>query len=269
MRIATASEPGDAAKASEDWIHADRDIVIVLDGATARTDTGCIHGIAWYAAKLGSAIANLAVDRSLELKAVLGQAIAETANQHRECDLEHAGTPSAAVGIVRQQVDIIEYLVLGDITLVLDLGDQPVVITDERVDATAVDERAEAARLPFGSEEKRLALLRMKHAELAVRNQPNGYWVAAADPSAADHAITGTVPSTDMRRFAVLTDGAARAAVLFHALDWPILLDALENKGPSWLISRVRELEASDPTGSKWPRNKGSDDASAVFVVYQ
>jgi len=44
MRIATASEPGDAAKASEDWIHADRDIVIVLDGQTrAAVLTGTGH----------------------------------------------------------------------------------------------------------------------------------------------------------------------------------------------------------------------------------
>jgi len=268
MRIVTASEPGDAAKASEDWILADRDTVIVLDGATARTETGCTHGIAWFAAKLGSAIASTAVDKSLELKEVLAQAIAHTADQHRDCDLEHVGTPSTAVGIVRQQTDALEYLVLGDVTLVLDSGYELAVITDDRVDTTAVEERAEAARHPFGTEEKRLALLRMKHAELAVRNQPNGYWVAAADPSAANHAITGTVSTTGMRRFAVLTDGAARAVVLFQLFDWHALLDTMENKGPSWLISRVRELEASDPTGGKWLRNKRSDDASAVFVGY-
>lgn len=146
-RPATASEPGDAAKAGEDWIHADRDIVIVLDGATVRTDTGWAHGIAWYAAKLGSAIASAAGNRSLELKAVLAHAIACTAGQHRGCDLQHAGTPSAAVGIVRQQANAIEYLVLGDVTLVFDAGRVLAVITDDRVDAIAVDERPIHQRL--------------------------------------------------------------------------------------------------------------------------
>jgi hypothetical protein len=48
------------------------------------------------------------------------------------------------------------------------------------VDKTARAEREEADRHPFGSAEKQAALLRMKHAELAARNQPGGYWVAAA-----------------------------------------------------------------------------------------
>ncbi|MFE9695167.1 hypothetical protein [Micromonospora sp. NPDC005806] len=86
-------------------------------------------------------------------------------------------------------------------------------------------EREEADRHPFGSAEKQAALLRMRHAELAARHQPGGYWVAAADPFAAQHAITGEVPLVSVRRVAVLTDGAARLVALF---DWPDVLDVLD-----------------------------------------
>src|SRR5437588_9355589 len=53
MRVSTVTEPGDPARDNEDWVTADPDLVIVLDGATARTATGCAHGIAWYARNPG------------------------------------------------------------------------------------------------------------------------------------------------------------------------------------------------------------------------
>lgn len=265
MYIATATEPGDPTKANEDWIFAGEQLIVVLDGATARTDTGCRHGIAWFAAKLGSAIASLATDPTLPLSNVLWHAIVATADQHRECDLTHPGTPCAALTIVRRSSDAIEYLVLGDVTLVLDIAQGVEAITDDRVDKTAREERLEAARLPFGSEAKQAALLKMKHAELAVRNRADGYWVAAADPTVVSHAISGTVALQELRRLAVLTDGAARAVVPFGLLDWEGVLKLIDEQSPTELVKRVRAIEAADPTGERWPRNKSSDDATVVY----
>jgi hypothetical protein len=47
--------------------------------------------------------------------------------------------------------------------------------------------------------------------------------------------------------------------------DWTQLMTMLQQHGPQHLISRVRELEAGDPTGARWPRYKRSDDATAVL----
>jgi hypothetical protein len=105
----------------------------------------------------------------------------------------------------------------------------------------------------------------MKHAELAARNTPGGYWIAASDPSAVDHALTGAVPVTAVRRVAMLTDGAARAVDLFGLYDWPKLLDLVASQGPSALVDQVRTAEASDPRGIRWPRNKLSDDATVAY----
>ncbi|GAA2188058.1 hypothetical protein GCM10009848_27610 [Micromonospora lupini] len=158
-------------------------------------------------------------------------------------------------------------MLYGQVSQPVDTVDGIKVITIDRVDKTARAERDEADRHPFGSAEKQAALLRMKHAELAARNQPGGYWVAAADPFAARHAITGEVPLDSVRRVAVLTDGAARLVALFGLLDWPDVLDVLAQDGPTELISRVRAIEAADPSCMKWARNKRSDDATAVYAA--
>lgn len=267
MRVATASEAGSPKTPNEDWVTAVENLIVVLDGATARTGTGCAHGVAWYTAKLGSSLAGLAADRDLPLVEALHGAIRSAASHHEQsCDLQHPGTPSAATAVLRLNHTVLEYLVLGDVTVVIDTTDGVRVVTDDRVDHTAKAEREEADRYPFGSAEKQAALLRMKHAELAARNQPGGYWVAAADPDAATQAITGAVALTHVRRVAVLTDGAARLVALFGLLNWPEVLDLLEQHGPTELIRRVRAIEAADPSCMRWARNKSSDDATVVYA---
>ncbi|BCB81936.1 protein phosphatase 2C domain-containing protein [Phytohabitans flavus] len=261
MRVSTASYPADLAAANEDWALATQRLAVVLDGQTARTDTGCRHGVSWYVASLGAAIA---ADPDPPLQTVLAGAIERTAARHPECDLSHPATPSATVAIVRFGQSAVEYLILGDVTVLADTTSELHVLTDGRIEATATAERHAADRYPIGSAEKRAALLRMKHAELAHRNRPGGFWVAAADPAAAAHAVTGEL--TGVRRLAVLSDGAARIVAPFGQLDWPGVLDLLASRGPTELIERVRAAEATDPAGTRWPRNKASDDATAVYV---
>jgi hypothetical protein len=106
----------------------------------------------------------------------------------------------------------------------------------------------------------------MKHAELAVRNQPGGYWVAAADPNVVTHALSGKVPLNGLHRTAVLTDGAARIVALFELTDWTGLLDILDAAGPDEVVRRIRAIEAADQEGRRWPRNKRSDDATIVYA---
>lgn len=266
MRVSTASWPADPAAPNEDWAFASQHLTVVLDGQTARTATGCRHGVSWYAATLGTAIATHATGPGEPLDAVLARAIELTAARHPECDLSHPATPSATVAIVRFGPQSVEYLILGDTTVLIDTTTDLRVLSDGRVEAAATAERHAADRHPIGSPEKRAALLRMKHAELALRNHPDGFWVAARDPVAARHAITGEAPRGGVRRVAVLSDGAARIVAAFGQLDWAGALDLLESHGPDELIRRVRAVEAGDPAGTRWPRNKTGDDATAVYA---
>jgi hypothetical protein len=258
--IQIATQPGDPAKPSEDWAHASERLIVVLDGATARTETGCAHGVHWHAAQLGAAFVDLASNHGKGLTDVLREGIERVAAAHPQCDLEHPGTPSAGVAILRATGD---YLVLGDVSIVAEHRAEPVVIIDARVDLTAQAERAEVDRHLIGTPEKAAALIPMKHAELAARNVPGGYWIAAADPAAAAHALTGKIALPAGSRAAVLTDGAARAVTL-NLMTWSALLGW---QRPADLITLVRQAEQTDPLGARWPRNKASDDATAVFVT--
>jgi hypothetical protein len=266
VRVTASSEPGSPDAPNEDafFVSPDGGTVAIFDGATARTGTGCTHGVAWYTHGLAGALAGYA--RLTPAKA-LAAAITDTAARHRNtCDLGHPGTPSAAVAIVQARRKTLRYLLLGDVTVVLGLGHGIRVLTDSRVQGTARAERQAADELPSGSPEKAQALVRMKQAELTARNVAGGYWVAAADPAIVAHAITGELPRQHLQQAALLSDGAARAVDPFQLCDWRGLLTILTTAGPGELIRQVRAAEAADPAGIRWPRNKIHDDATAILI---
>jgi hypothetical protein len=53
-----------------------------------------------------------------------------------------------------------------------------------------------------------------------------------------------------------------------HITDWPGFLDILSERGPRQLIHQIREAEASDPNGERWPRHKSHDDATIAYLTH-
>jgi hypothetical protein len=163
----------------------------------------------------------------------------------------------------------VDYLVLADAIVVLDLPAGVPVVTDDRLAQLATVEHAAMHQQPTGT-----AVHHQRYAELMTelqrrRNSDDGYWVASSNPEAAEQALGGTVDRGELHRAAVVTDGATRLADRFGLLDWAGLLDVLQRSGPASLIEQVRDAEQSDPEGRRWPRSKRHDDATAVFCRFE
>ncbi|MER6948299.1 hypothetical protein ABT294_30155 [Nonomuraea sp. NPDC000554] len=62
-----------------------------------------------------------------------------------------------------------------------------------------------------------------------------------------------------------LSDGASRLVDRFHLSTWRQVLDTLDESGPDDVIRQVRTAEHSDPQGTRWPRGKAFDDATALY----
>ena len=78
----------------------------------------------------------------------------------------------------------------------------------------------------------------------ANRNQPGGFWVAKDDPRAADEAITGSCPVSELTSAVLLSNGASRIVDRFRLADWPGVMAVLASSGPAEIIRRVRQAEA-------------------------
>jgi hypothetical protein len=146
MRVRIATAAGAADRPNEDRALADGRMVVVVDGLTARTGTGCRHGVAWFA--------------------------------------DRPATPCAAVAVVGVAGPRLRYAVLGDVTVVVShAAGPPTVVSDGRMTGAARAEKDEATGLPFGSEARAAALVRMKRVEIGLRNTSHGYWIAGALPT--------------------------------------------------------------------------------------
>jgi hypothetical protein len=268
MRLTLATEPAYRDRPNEDFIGATPEAVVLLDGAGTPADleSGCSHGVAWFSHTLGSTLLG-AMTRDDSLTGILADGIKTVASMHEgTCDLTHPGSPSATVVLLRRTGGTLEWLVLADSVLVLDIpGSDPMVICDER-EATVGDQYRDPMKTAIGgTPEHVLALSGYMAAMRGHRNVEGGFWVAAVDPLAAEHALTGTIPADRVRAAAILSDGASRLVDRFALATWRQALDLLDASGPEDLIAQVRKAEHGDLDGSRWQRGKIFDDATAAL----
>ncbi|MEV6508892.1 protein phosphatase 2C domain-containing protein [Streptomyces sp. NPDC051642] len=260
MRTELVSEPGDPDRPNEDFASVGLPAsgqggsLIVLDGVTPpRGETGCLHPVPWYTARLGGALTELTVSyRDLPLPEILSRAILRTAEAHATtCDLSHPRTPQATVVLARWSPHEVEYLVLSDSALLAESPAGEVTpVLDDRL-----------SRLP------RSALATDAMIDTTLRNKEGGFFTAAADPSVAARAVTGSLPRADVRALAALTDGATRWVEKFGQGDWADCFALVRKEGAPELVTRVRALERADAEERTYlRRSKTHDDATVVYA---
>ncbi|MGW4407258.1 protein phosphatase 2C domain-containing protein [Nonomuraea sp. NPDC004702] len=272
MRVAFATQaaPG---RPNEDFVAATPDAAVLVDGAGTPpgSDSGCSHGVAWYSRTLGSALIASISQAASPLPELLAEAIKTVSSLHdNTCDLNHPGSPSTTVIMLRRRNELIEWLVLADPVLVLDITGppDPTVICDDREAQVSTRYRTEMDALDSGSDAHVSARQRYVETLRSHRNRDGGFWVAATNPLAADQALTGNMPADRVRAAALLSDGTSRLVDRFHLATWREALDTLDQHGPANLISQVRTAEHSDPHGERWPRGKTYDDATAAHLSF-
>ncbi|WP_405599414.1 MULTISPECIES: protein phosphatase 2C domain-containing protein [unclassified Streptomyces] len=260
MRIELATEPGNPDRPNEDFASAavpasgQGGTLVVLDGVTPpRGESGCLHSVPWFTARLGGTLGELSVSRrDMTLTAVLAEAIRRTADAHRQaCDLSHPRTPQATVVLARWDAERVEYLVLSDsVLLVEDASGSVTALVDDRLD-----------RVP------RSSLVSDEVADATVRNKEGGFFTAAADPSVAERAVTGELPRARARTLVALTDGVTRWVEKFREGDWADLFALVRKEGAEAVVARVRALEDADERDRVFlRRSKTHDDATAVYL---
>ncbi len=242
------------------------DVTVVLDGVSQwyTKESGCRHGTVWYVERLADRILDRAAGRTTDpatgtvpLAEAVGHAIGDVADLHRDtCDLTHPWGPSATVAVLRERADEVDYLILADCVIVVQTDESVTALTDLRL-ADLLDR----LRRPDASAEERSHL---GDGLQRLRNRPDGYWVAMADPETAAHAVTGSFARDKIRRAAVLTDGASCLVDDYGQATWAQLLDL----GPRGLIDEVRRCERGDPDRVRWRRGKVHDDATAAFCEF-
>ncbi|MDC5697282.1 hypothetical protein OO014_08430 [Intrasporangium calvum] len=254
MRAITAQLPdrGDG----DDRVHLTANAVIVLDGASAFLN----HGVsaATYVDSLGASLTQLVrASPDADLTEILRDAIARTRDA---LDLIPGRAPSSTVAIARATAEAVDLLVLGDSQVATPKG----TVRDDRLAHVAPDQR-KAYRTwlaeGHGYDDTLRGLLHELQAEqIRYRNRPGGYWIAEADPNAAQHAITSQLTIAAVPWLVVATDGAYKPMGYLGLDNWATLAHATPNQ-LSAVLMQCQQWEAQeDPDGAALPRAKRHDD---------
>ncbi len=243
----------------EDRIFIGNKSIIVLDGATQADQTVEQTG-GWIAEQIGQRFSTLIETNAsdVELKELLAQSIADVRDQS---GLKTGESPSTTVSVARFSEQRIDLLTLGDSPILTRESEgSPVnVLVDNRLDSST-----QHLQKPARSQDNSDAW-QSYYADLAeLRNQPDGFWIAEADPAAADNALAKSVP----RGAAVLlcTDGVSAMIEKYGQLSWSGLF-YIAMRSPGYLIGLTKSLESNDADRSKFQRSKVSDDKTLAVVV--
>lgn len=251
---------------SEDKIAVLDNAVLLLDGATALVPGRRSGG--WYSGKLIAELESmLAAEPSMDLVSLLANGIAAVRDAH---GLVVGDSPSSTVAMLRWSEDTVDGLVLADSPIAVRGAFGVDVLSDERL-----------ARLPRGGGGYRdrlrsgggygddhLAALRAGASRTSLwRNVEGGFWVAEADPAAAERAATRTWPRAEVSEAMLASDGVSCAVDDYALLDWAAAFRLVAARGADALLDLVRTAERADPDGKRWPRPKVSDDQALAYVA--
>jgi hypothetical protein len=258
--VAGAARPGGRGAGQDRWT-ATGSALVVLDGATA-VEPGTPPADA-YVTELSAAL-SATLANGADTRQALRESITYVA---RRLDLSAGTGPSSTVLLVQISGGVAELAVLGDSTAVIGLRDgRTDRVTDDRITRVAPDLRRryrERLRAGHGFDETHAALLReIQQAERAARNRPGGFWVAEADPDAAEHAAVRRYPADHIAWCVLATDGAQRPYD-YRQGDWSALRADVHPLRRC--LDQLHEWEAHcDPDGRLLPRSKRHDDKTLV-----
>jgi hypothetical protein len=266
---------------NEDLVRFQGDAVVILDGATGlteRTITDAPTDGRWYVEALAEELtARLDSDDSLtDIAATAVTALAERYEDHSGLRaVESHEQPSAAGVILRWNRSQIEYLVLGDCSVVFetDSGTRSILGEGPReLDKKVVEEMVairDASEEQIGYESLRSQVHSMIVDHRKQKNEPDGYWTFGLDPEAVDHAEAGSV-STETTEFVYgFTDGFEPVCTTYDAFaDWSTLATYLRTNGPNRAIRILRAFEEADPECLSYPRLKPSDDVGIATLDF-
>jgi hypothetical protein len=97
-------------------------------------------------------------------------------------------------------------------------------------------------------------------------NTEDGNWLFAPDPACADRAEEIRIPVAPGARILLASDGFLALASDYERYTPEELFAAAATRGLESLGTELRAVEAADPEGTKFPRFKRSDDATALLL---
>lgn len=253
----------------------------VIDGATDIIDqplAGANSDAEWLAHEAHRTLEDIAPSLPAEfstLPDIINQRLAEKfRTSSRFAPREAWEHPAAAALIARISDHSIEWISLGDCSLLVETRDGLETVGIGGPDAGDRRIAAEVARLQeshgIRTEQSRHEQMTPMLREARARrlNRPGGYAALSITPPPPHLIETGTFPAASGAHALLASDGLMRLIDVYARYDAATLMEAAKSRGLVELLRELRRIETEDEECRLHPRVKKSDDATGLLVRF-
>ncbi len=248
----------------------------VLDGATGLNNKNLISkesDAKWYVSWWNKYLQEN-IDKDKSLKEIVLEGLEKIKKEYllklNGLKIENLDLPSASVVIIKFYTDKLEYILLGDCTLLLNKLNEDIIIKDERV--CKLDEKVFSKmenlnkRCNLTIFEKKNILLPLIIENRLKKNSDKGYWILEFNKEAVEKSIHGYIDVEGEVRIMMSSDGFSCAWDRYNIFKENEMIEVGKNKGIGYINNKIRKLEKEDYNGIIFPRFKESDDSSCVYL---
>ena len=275
--------PGDSAKPNEDSFAVGGRMATVFDGATGLGENlmpgpSDAHWLAQFGARRlrAHADANDGTPRDW-LRAAAGDAAKSFAALRHRAPQEQYEMPFASLMLAALDGDRLNLLWFGDCIALFRTKASPFALFGDAMERRARErnrvtqlvkpngrEGAAPSSGPAAAGRRDVFLPALR----ASRNRVNtdGEWLFAPDPACAAHAKEAQAIAAPGARLLLASDGFLALASDYERYTPESLFIAACTRGLEGLGEELRQIEAADPEGLRYPRFKRSDDATALLL---
>lgn len=248
----------------------------VLDGATGLNNKKIVSDESdakWYVDWWNNYLSQN-IDKEFSLKDILYNGIDIVTREYKNTvgntKVDKLDIPSCSIVIIKYYKDKLEYLVLGDCTLLTKVNNNYNCIKDEsvcRLDEVVFNSIKNIENI------NELSLLDKKNKVLPViienrlkKNTKEGYWILEFNKDAVDNAIHGFIDVKDEISIVLTSDGFSCAFDRYNLVNKKDVFSIVQNEGIDHIYNKIRNLEREDLNGIVYPRFKMSDDSTCVYL---
>jgi hypothetical protein len=268
--------PGDPAKPNDDAFAHRARAAVVMDGATGLGES-LMPGpsdAAWVS-RFGANRLMAHSEEGLNPHDAVAAALRDTENSfvnlRRRTPIETYEMPFSSMMFVTQTAAGFDALWFGDCAVLVERpGDAVELVGDAIKKKVREADRVKALAASLGenaaSNSLRNAFLPALRAARNTVNTERGGWLFGPDARAAEHVASARVFAPTGTTLLLVSDGFLAFASDYDRYDIAALMTAAREKGLKSLGGELREIEAADPDGARFPRFKKSDDATALLL---
>lgn len=250
----------------------------VLDGATGLNNKNLVStesDAKWYVNWWNSYL-HENMKREDSLKEIIKDGIEEITEEYNKLigdnKIEAIDFPSCSCSILKFYEDKIEYLLLGDCTLLLDHNETVKILKDETIcglDKKVFDfmEEIKDSR-GMTLNEKKAKVMPIIIENRLKKNTEGGYWALEFSKDAVDNCVSGFIDLEDEIKIMMTSDGFSCGYDRYKIFDKDEMMKVAQVKGIDYIYRKVRKLEKDDEMAIEFPRFKIYDDSSCVYLDF-